>query len=1011
MLMSPGAEGQPRLVEHVTDGFTGLALAQDRGGFLWCGTNRGLFRYDGYAVEYLHSQESDPATLSSDQVNALALDAGGHLWVGTLTGLDRVDPLRRIVRRFALPGPHGEEARDVHVTSLCVDAEGVIWIGTQERGVLEARCSASGGRDTLLVREYRAQPNTIRSLSHNHVHDLWAGTRDGGVHLYVATSSGLSVLHTPSGTWEQFHHDPLVTTSLPHDEIWEIFEDRSGGIWLGTGSGVCRIVVDNEGNMSFARCLPAVRGPVFAIAEDLEGFLWCGTHGSEVIRYHPRTGSIRQQFLEREFNGRRYGNPVYAALCDAQGSVWFAVHYGLERFDPHRNPFMFTLLSPPPDRWVMEVTAFCQDRSGDLWVGTSARGLFRFSAGGGDTSNYTHRETKKGTLCSDEINAILEDRAGDLWIGTTVGLDRFDRTRNSFEHFSAPRSGEAGVSHVAGGCVYALLEGRDGGLWVATNGGLSRRDPHTGTFFHYLHRGEIHRMGSLVSAMLEPRTWSDGSLLLGAKGLYRFSPFTGVLRRYQHVPEPSGQLIDQIIHGIAEDQKGNLWVGTFSGVHVLGPDGSVRHFTAPGDLPTNLVCQIVEGPGNDLWLSTANAGLLRYVTARDTFRTYETNEGFLKNVYCFRGSYRARDGTLLFGSLNGFLSFRPEEVRDDQRVPVLHITDVQLFGQSIPHERLTEDTAGLVLSYAENMLTFGFVGLSYSAPEKLRYAYTLDGLVEPWLDCGTRRSATFTNLDPGRYVFRVRASNSDGVWNHDGASFAFVIKPPFWETWWFRGALVLLLGLLVYGAHQYRMGKIFALERLRLRIANDLHDDIGSDLSGIALESDLLAKRIPESDPARERFRAVGSAIRSAADNLRDVVWIVSPDQDRLNDLVTRLRESAEKLLSGIPHTFTTGESVTTGSLDMEFRRHILLMFKEILHNIVRHAGASRVEIRFELQKGHMRLCVWDNGRGFDTSVRHGGRGLRSLQARASSIGGTLTLVSNPGAGTEICLQADITRL
>jgi signal transduction histidine kinase/streptogramin lyase len=625
--------------------------------------------------------------------------------------------------------------------------------------------------------------------------------------------------------------------------------------------------------------------------------------------------------------------------------------------------------------------------------------------------NYRHQEADPGGLCSDEVNALLEDRSGNLWVGTTTGLDRLDRQRASFQHIVVPGRGPPGPFSISGRCVYALLEDRDGNLWVATNSGLSRRDPHTGAFSHYLHRGEMDALGFFVGAILQPVCWTDGSLLLGSKGLYRFFPSTGRLQRYQHAPDLPESHVGHLVHGMTEDQEGNLWIGTFSGAYVLGRDGSFRRFSAPGELPSNLICQIVRGEGTDLWLSTADAGLVRYIADRDTFRVYETKEGFLRNVYCYRGGYHADDGRVYFGSLNGFCTFHPCEVRDNHRVPLLHITDIQLFGRTLPRERLAEDPAILVLSHTENMLTFGFVGLSYTDPEKLRYAYRLEGFDETWLDCGTRRSATFTNLDPGDYVFRVKASNSDGVWNETGASFAFLIDPPFWGTWWFRGVLALLLGMSLYGMHRYRIGRILALERLRLRIANDLHDDIGSDLSSIALESDLLARRIPFAEPAAERFRAVGHAIRRAADNLRDVVWIVSPDQDRMEDLVARLREVTEKMLTVIPFTFTCGEEMNPGSLDMEFKRHVFMMFKEILHNIVRHAAASHVEIRCDIERKRLRLCVRDNGCGFDPAVKHGGRGLHSLQSRASTIGGKLSIQSAPHKGTEICLEADIARL
>jgi signal transduction histidine kinase len=287
----------------------------------------------------------------------------------------------------------------------------------------------------------------------------------------------------------------------------------------------------------------------------------------------------------------------------------------------------------------------------------------------------------------------------------------------------------------------------------------------------------------------------------------------------------------------------------------------------------------------------------------------------------------------------------------------------------------------------------------------------LEGFDKDWIYCGTRHYASYTNLDPGSYLFRVKGSNSDGVWNEAGTSLTVIVDPALWQTLWFRGIVLILVGALAYGGYRYRLAKMLALEHLRLRIANDLHDDIGSDLSSLALESDLLARRFPEGDPGRERLRALGRTIRAAADNLRDVVWIVSPDRDEVQDLVERMREVAAKTLSGLPHEFRCSGSALSAALGIEFKRHVLMMFKEMLHNVVCHARASRVEVEFELNNGHVRLCVRDNGVGFDPSGKQSGRGLHSLHARASAIGGTVTIESTSGKGTAVCLEADITRL
>ena len=346
---------------------------------------------------------------------------------------------------------------------------------------------------------------------------------------------------------------------------------------------------------------------------------------------------------------------------------------------------------------------------------------------------------------------------------------------------------------------------------------------------------------------------------------------------------------------------------------------------------------------------------------------------------------------------------------DNHTPPPIAITDIHVPGISTTSS--AGDASGISLDFGHNTFSVEFAALDYTDPSRNQFMSMLEGADRDWVAMGTTRRVQFANLGPGSYVLRIRGSNSDGVWNEAGLSLPILIEPPFWQRWWFRGIVVLLAGALAYGTYRYRLAKVLSVERLRFRIANDLHDDIGSDLSSLALESDLLARRLPQDDPARERFRSLGQAIRNAADNLRDVVWIVGPDQDSVPDLIERMREIAAKTLKGIDHEVRVTGAIASASLGMEFKRHVLMILKEALHNAVRHGAPSRVDVAFELNGTNIRLCVRDDGVGFDTSIHHTGRGLRSLRARTSAIGGTMTIESTPGQGTAVCLEADITRL
>jgi ligand-binding sensor domain-containing protein len=327
--VAPSAFAQPatRLVEHVIDGFSGLALVQDLRGYIWCGTEQGLLCYDGYTAQFLRSEEDDPSTISADHVNSLAIGPDGQIWAGTSAGLDRLDPVTRKVRRLALPASGERSDGRIYVTAVLVDSTGTVWVGTQEDGVFEVRVARLDGRDTLVVKSHRHRPDDTASLSHDHVHALAVEPGTQGACILVGTSSGLTRLHVASGACESFRHDPERRASIPHDEIWAIIEGEADDVWIGTGAGVCRMTAGRRG--PFERLSTGREGPVFTLAFDAEGFLWFGTHASTVVRYDPRTTLAQTQSIEQEFYGRRYLNGIYSSLLDRHGSVWFGVHYGI----------------------------------------------------------------------------------------------------------------------------------------------------------------------------------------------------------------------------------------------------------------------------------------------------------------------------------------------------------------------------------------------------------------------------------------------------------------------------------------------------------------------------------------------------------------------------------------------------------------------------------------------------------------------------------------------------------
>jgi len=465
---------------------------------------------------------------------------------------------------------------------------------------------------------------------------------------------------------------------------------------------------------------------------------------------------------------------------------------------------------------------------------------------------------------------------------------------------------------------------------------------------------------------------------------------------------------------ISKGRNGILWIGCTGGVLArLDPQDVGREaitlFGEEEDLLGASVCSVLEDSSGFLWLST-DRGIARFDPVTKRFTVFDERDGLDLVSYNRGAGCRLRDGIMAFGGDHGLIFLRPDRLRMKTQIAPVYITSFKKYDK--------EAHLGIGLSFLrtvtllphETFFSFEFTSLDTRAPQKNQYAYKLDGFDKEWIQSGTRRYAAYTNLDPGEYIFRVQGSNSDGVCIEEGVSVVVIVDPPFWHTWWFRCGAAALFLAAIYGFYRFRLARVLDLERLRLRIADDLHDDIGSELSSIALESDILAKRVPAEASDRVRLQAVGHLIRQAAGNLRDVVWIVSPDQDKLDDLVTRIRDVANKMLNGIHHELKCTGVRGTVTLEMEFKRHVLMMFKELMNNIVKHAKATKVEIGLDIKDGVLRICVKENGIGFDPAAKSEGRGMKTLRSRIHEIGGELEVESSHGSGTTVCMMCRITR-
>jgi signal transduction histidine kinase len=458
------------------------------------------------------------------------------------------------------------------------------------------------------------------------------------------------------------------------------------------------------------------------------------------------------------------------------------------------------------------------------------------------------------------------------------------------------------------------------------------------------------------------------------------------------------------VRTICPGPDGNVWLGTWgNGLQKFDPrSGKFEYYYEHQGLANNFVKGMVFDESGNLWISTER-GISQFQPADGRFRNFTIDDGLQGDLFLSGSAFRGRGGTLFFGGDRGLNFFHPDSIQDDLVPPPVVITGFRIFEK----EQEPSFWRGTIaqLDHGQDFISFEFVGLDYTSPLRNRYSYMLEGFDRDWIEAGPRRYAAYTHLDGGDYTFRVRASNGDGTWNTEGASLQIRVKPPFWKAWWFTPAMVLTLlasafiGFRLWFQHQ------LALERLRQRIASDLHDDVGTELSSIVLGSQYLAKTLPLGESDRSQIEKLGAAARNTHEMMRDIVWVLQSDNDTLEDLNLKMREVAARLLTGRSHKFHAPRPGRAIRFHPETKRNLFLFYKEALNNIIRHSSATSVEISILPLEDSVELVITDNGTGFDELRPGTGTGLRNLHARANAMKATVSIQSNPGGGTRIYLR------
>lgn len=784
-----------------------LDIIQDKFGFLWIATEDGLNLFDGYHFTIYRNDPKDSTSISNNNIYSISEDKDGNLWVGTQTGLNFYDRSQnKFVRFFNAPNDNNSISNNT-INAVFFDSENKLWVGTADG------LNQYDPKTNQFIKFFH-QPKVPGSLASSEVRAIM---EDHLNRLWVGTSGGLCMLNADRSTFTSYSHDAGNPASLSSDRVRTIFEDHHKNIWVGTFDGGLNKM--KPGWQTFIRYssdpnVPSSIGAqyIHEIGQNKQGEIWIATDGGLSL-YNGGSDSFTRIMADTENEFSLSSNIVMNVFFDRNDRMWVGTRFGgVNIYEKEKYAFRH-IKHKTNDQFSLSgntVNSFCEDEIGNFYVAIDGGGLDYYDRA---TNKFTHLVNQKGnanSLANNKVLSVKLDSQGGLWIGYWGGgLDFYDRKTKKFKHY---RHNPDDPKSLGDDNVFYILEDQSKDLWFATYGnGICKYDRKLNEFKTYSHNDANPNSlaGNITIYMLQDH---DGKFWIATRqnGLEYFDPATETFTHYK-ASGKKGDLSEDAVFSLYEDSKNRLWVGTNGGGLNLF-DRKTKTFTVfnqSSGLPNDVIMGILEDNNKNLWIST-NKGLCKFNPDSLTYKNYDEGDGLQSNQFNRWAFLKLKSGELLFGGVNGYNLFNPEKIEDNTYVPPVFITDFKLFNKFVSigkNEVLQKSilfTDKVELSYSQNFFSFEFTALNYRQAEKNKYKYIMEGFQDEWIDAGTERKVSYTNLNPGEYVFRVIASNNDGIWNKKGTSIKIIIVPPFWRTKWFLGTMAILIvsGIVSYIRYQ-----------------------------------------------------------------------------------------------------------------------------------------------------------------------------------------------------------------
>jgi len=968
-------------------------INQDSYGFLWVSTADGLCRFDGYTFNTYRNNPDDSLSIGGNTTHLMAADKEGDMWLTHDQGFDKYNatqgifsPLYRYkgLRNSVFNKPMGE------------DEKGNIWVWIGGEGLLkfDKKTARQTGKFSIEGNEaWRNYEYSQDALLDNKGH-IWITQR----------KPSLISFNTRTEIFE------FITTGFNMNGMCEASDSI---LLIGTNTGLLRYNTDAEKfNVlpfpSDANQRSSINNIVTKIIRVSPAEFWVGTYQG-IFVYDEQKQSFSKHYTSCS-GGEGNFLFVQTMFMDKSGNIWIGTNGdGLKKHSPKTSPWKHYWSDSERGDIVKSIYADGHDL---VFAGYYQNGLDVFS----QTKGFI-RKIRKGQaplfIPNDMVYAIAGINESEVFLSMVSGNNNFgiyNYKNQSFRNLTAEILKQTGDQNLSNNNYPVAISDGAGGLFFNSKEVLFHGN------FNDNHAPEFKIIKKFPNEVINiVYIDSEKSIWVGTMNGY-------YVKKIERVDWMKGNSrLSKQVKTIGEDAEGKIWMGTTSGLYILNKQGALEKTLRMDDpLVNDFVYGILRDNQGDMWFSH-NKGLTRYDHQKKTFRNFSVDDGLQSNEFNTGAYFKSTSGELFFGGINGTNSFYPGDIQDNLQIPSVQITRIDLNDKPYVADTVYWAQRKLTLDYTSNTLAFEFAGLEFTEPIKNQYAWRMSGIDKDWVFSGNKRFTRYANIPPGDYRFEVKASNNDGIWNETPAVLQIEIIPPFWKTVWFKMAMTLIaLGLTAIIAtlisrQRYRR-KLMALEvqqkiqHDRDRISRELHDTVGSQLSLISSNLDWVAHPVaPLSDSERNRrLDEVSTMSKDVINNLRETIWALKKQEISFSDFTDKLKVIAHQQFALTPTTVLQFQNKGTDGLILgaEEALHLLRICQEAIHNAVKHARMSRMDISWLSANGHYEVQIKDNGQGFNPSDNHKGHyGLENMKQRALDIRAAFSIETSADLGTTILLS------